>query len=429
MVEQAPQPTSPLWQGRTKRTVALIALVIVLLALWQLADTLPTVIVALILAYLLYPVTNFFSRAPGKRFGLPRGLGVLMTFIFVVLLLLLLLLVVVPALARQFTVFAQSIPDALRVIEADLETRLSQPVLINNEPLLIDGQPFIPLEQIREALGTTDILQLENVNLTGVAQTFLSSLGGLTRPAFGFLGTAFSALINGVFFLTMLFYLLKDGGMFVRSLISIVPSASQPDAQRLFGELGEVWNAYLRGQLILSSFIGVAVFTAATLLGLPNALVLGLISFTLEFIPTIGPTIALLPAALLALFSQSTTIAGLEGVVFALVVIVVWLVIQNIQAVVVTPRVMGDSLNLHPFVILLAVLAGASLADALGVILAAPMVASVRLFGQYIYGKLLDRDPFPPPRPPGEDVPRLLARMWNAVRARFGGRAPARGRN
>jgi predicted PurR-regulated permease PerM len=187
----------------------------------------------------------------------------------------------------------------------------------------------------------------------------------------------------------------------------------------LFAELGQVWNAYLRGQLILSSFIGAAVFVAATLLGVPNALVLGLISFTLEFIPTLGPTLALIPAALLALFSTSTTIGGLGGITFMIMVIVVWFLIQNIQAILVTPRVMGDSLNLHPFVILLAVLAGASFGGALGVILAAPMVATIRLFGQYIYGKLFDTSPFPEPRTEEVALPAFVLRLWEALRSRF----------
>ncbi|MFN8372061.1 MAG: AI-2E family transporter [Anaerolineae bacterium] len=419
-------PPSPVWQPRTKRTVALILFGLGLLALAQFSGTLPSVVVALILAYLLYPVTNFFSKTPSKRFGVPRGLAVFLTFIFVIVLVIIVFLVVVPSLVRQFAAFAQSIPDALTRLEADLEVWLSQPIVFNNEPVLIEGHPLVPLDEIRAALGREDIIQLSNINLTAVAQTFFNSLIGVTRPAFSFLGTAFSALINGVFFLTMLFYLLKDGGMFVARIIGLVPAEYQGDARRLFYELGQVWNSYLRGQLILSSFIGVSVFIAATILGIPSALVLGVISFTLEFIPTLGPTIALIPAMLLALFSTSSTIPGLSGIGFMLAVIVVWTIIQNIQAIVVTPRVMGESLNLHPFVILLAVLAGASFGGALGVILAAPMVASIRLFGQYIYGKLFDTNPFAELKPETQGEPLFLLRWWNVLRGRFAPRSAAR---
>jgi predicted PurR-regulated permease PerM len=415
-MDSSPPVTSPPWQPRTKRIVALIVFGLALLALWRLSGTLSTIVVGLILAYLLYPVTNFFTKTPTKPFGVGRGFAVLLTFIFVILLVVVVVLVVVPSLARQFAAFAENVPAALARVEADLELWLSQPVVFNNEPILIDGHPLIPLEEVRTLLGREDILQLDNVDLSAVAQTFFNSLIGVTRPAFSFLGTAFSALINGVFFLTMLFYLLKDGGMFVERTVSVVPEEYQGDARRLFYELGQVWNSYLRGQLILSTFVGIMVFISASILGVPNALVLALISFTLEFIPTIGPTIALIPAALLALFSTSSTIGGLNGVVFAVVVIVVWLVIQNIQQLFVTPRVMGDSLNLHPFVILLAVLAGASFGGALGVILAAPMVATIRLFGQYIYGKIFEKNPFPEPRSEQPAVPPFIMRLWNRLR-------------
>ena len=80
---------------------------------------------------------------------------------------------------------------------------------------------------------------------------------------------------------------------------SIVPEDYHSDARRLFYELGDVWNAYLRGQLILSLTMGVAVLMAALILGVPNAPILGLLSALLEFIPNIGPLLALIPAALL----------------------------------------------------------------------------------------------------------------------------------
>jgi predicted PurR-regulated permease PerM len=162
----------------------------------------------------------------------------------------------------------------------------------------------------------------------------------------------------------------------------------------MFYETGQIWNAYFRGQLILSSWVGVLVFVTTSLIGLPNALVLGLISALLEFVPNIGPFIAMVPAAFLALISTSATIPSLSGVGFALVVIAIYFTIQQIQAIVVTPRVMGDNLDLHPFLVILAVIAGASLAGALGVILAAPFMATAKMIGMYLYAKLTDRQPF-----------------------------------
>jgi predicted PurR-regulated permease PerM len=386
-----PALTSSEWSLRTKITVSLIALLLAGLLLVQLANALPMVIVALILAFLLYPLTNFFNLT----LKIPRPLAVFFTFVFAAAVIIGILVLVVPSLTRQFAEFARTIPQLLERVEAGLVETLSQPLTFNNQPILLDGKPIIPLQQLQTSLGTDNILQPENLDINGIAGTVANSVGGLTRPAFSFLGTAFNAFINTIFFLTMLFYLLKDGGKFASNLVELAAPEYQGDTKLLLYELGEVWNAYLRGQFILCLFVGITVTIAGWLLGVPNAPILGLISGVLEFIPTIGPFTALVPAVLLALASQSSTLPFLSGIPFALVVLIVWTSIQQVQAILITPRVMGDSLDLHPFAILIAVLAGASIGGALGVILAAPFMATLRMIAQYIYGKLMDREPFP----------------------------------
>ncbi len=92
----------------------------------------------------------------------------------------------------------------------------------------------------------------------------------------------------------------------------------------------------------------------------------------------------------------------MSGVSFALIVIVVQFIIQQLEAVVFVPRIMGDSLELHPFAVMVAVLAGGALAGALGVILAAPGLATARLVVRYIYAKLNDQPPF------GDTPPRMI---------------------
>ncbi len=299
---------------------------------------------------------------------------------------------VVPLLVDQLRSFAERLPDIVAGLESGLRDILSRPIVIGN-------QRIVPLESLQTALGTQstdEVIPLSTLNIGDAATAFARSLTG---PAFSFLGGAFTAILNFVFLITLMFYLIKDGAKFVTKTVEVTPSAYQNDVRRLFYELAEVWNAYLRGQLLLSAVMGVVVFVAAALLGVPNAPILGMLAGLLEFIPNIGPLIALIPAALLALSSQSSTLPFLEGGTFALVVIAVWTVLQNVESVVLVPRIMGDSLNLHPFVVMVGVIAGASLAGVLGVILAAPVIASLRVIGQYFYGKLMDRDPFPPPDP------------------------------
>jgi predicted PurR-regulated permease PerM len=397
--------TSPPWSSRTKRIVVLITLLIGGILLWQVADVLPILVVAAVLTFLLNPLTNTLERTFGGR----RGLSILVTFIFILILFAVALLVIFPTLFNELQNFIDTLPELIEEVRASAEEVL-------NQPIVLFGQVIIPAEQLDQFLGTPENGEaLQSIDLIGAARSFM---GSLTGPAFSIVGSAFRTIINLVFLLTLMFYLLRDNRRFYQALVEFTAPTYRDDVRRLLYELGQVWNAYLRGQLILCIFIGVVVFIAATALGVPNPLVLGLIAGVLEFVPNLGPLLALVPAALLALVSQSNTLPFLEGPTFALVVIVVWTLIQNIEALVIVPRVMGGSLNLHPVVVIVGVLAGASFAGALGVILAAPAIASVRLLLHYIYGKVTDQQVFPPLPAritPSPSRPSLL----HGVRSRF----------
>ena len=384
MAASLPPPiSSPPWSSRTKRIVVLIGLVIAAFLLWQVADVLPILVVSAVLSFLLYPLVDVLDRGLGGR----RILAIFVTFAFVFLLFVVALLVIFPSLFREVQTFINSLPDVIEQARASIELSLSQPITIL-------GQTIVPAEQINQFFATSESGEpVQNLDLIGTAQTFVASLTG---PAFSIVGSAFRGLINLIFLLTLMFYLLRDGRRFYTALVEFAQPSYRDDVRRLLYELGQVWNAYLRGQLLLSLFIGVVVFIAATVLGVPNPLVLGLISGLLEFVPNLGPLLALIPAALLALVSQSGTLPFLEGPTFALVVIVVWTVIQNVEAIILVPRIMGGSLNLHPVVVIVGVLAGASFGGAIGVILAAPVIASGRLLGHYVYGKVTEQAVFPP---------------------------------
>jgi predicted PurR-regulated permease PerM len=399
-----PPITSPGWTARTKRVVILILMLLVGLVVWRLTDILPIIVVALVISYLLNPIAtsidrSVLSRKPGESH---RSLAILITFILVMSSIVLMILVVLPVLMSQLQEFAARVPELLGGIGREATRILSQPIHIGS-------LRFVPMESLNGALGsdagTIAPLDPSSLSVGGVVES-------VTGSAFSFVGGAFHAFIDMLILLTLIFYLTKDGSLFVDKIVQVSPMPYRNDVRRLFYELGRVWNAYLRGQLILSAILGVLVFIAATILGVPNPPILGLLAALFEFIPNLGPILALIPALILALASQSATLPFLEGLSFALAVIVVWTAIQNIEAVILVPRVMGGSLNLHPVVVMIGVLAGASLAGALGIILAAPVIASGRILGQYIYGKLTDRSPFPPPLP-GKAVEARQNSLWH----------------
>jgi predicted PurR-regulated permease PerM len=140
--------------------------------------------------------------------------------------------------------------------------------------------------------------------------------------------------------------------------------------------------------------MGVVVGTTMALIGLPNAWLIGLLFGVLEFIPNLGPAVASVPTVLLALF-RGSTVLNISNGWFAVVVLGVNFALQQLENNFLVPRILGQSLNLHPLVVLIAAIIGARVAGILGILLAAPVVATLRVLAEYTYYRLLDLPPFP----------------------------------
>jgi predicted PurR-regulated permease PerM len=175
-----------------------------------------------------------------------------------------------------------------------------------------------------------------------------------------------------------------------------------------------IWNAYLRGQVLLALIIGIVVAVVLSVLGVSNALALGLLSGVLEFLPIIGPVIGTAAAVLVAVF-QSSNYLGLSPLIYGLLVLGVMIAIQQIENHVLVPRIVGGALDLHPVAVMVGVLMGASLAGLLGAILAAPVLATLKLFAVYVWRKMLDLDPFPESDSPEEQVEPATGPRWFGI--------------
>src|SRR5690606_38121164 len=120
------------------------------------------------------------------------------------------------------------------------ERWLSQPISLNGEPILIDGEPLIPLERFQEITGHEDVselIQLENFDVFAIITNMLGSLGGLTGPAFGVLGGFFNTVVNIGFLIVIMFYMMRDGEYFIEQIVNVAPPSYQGDVRRLLFEL------------------------------------------------------------------------------------------------------------------------------------------------------------------------------------------------
>lgn len=385
--------SAPPWSPETLRIwaivlgIALFVFILVLRPIWPLAGG------ALLLAYIVSPLVDWlqYRLFGGKR----RGLAVLIVLLLFIVALVLLLLLVIPSLLAQIIA---GVDAAVNFIEE----ASTEPLVIGNETVTNDaGEPIILSEAITRFLENND---LETV-AGDVWEQLGMSVAGLRSFAFGsvrFLQSLAQSLISTtlgiLLFIFIVFYLLQDGHEIFRNIVRIAPDGYQSDLERLLRDLGRVWNSYLRGQLTLAIIMGTSMWLIATALGLPEPLLFAVIAAFMEFIPNIGPTIAMLPPAITALLVTSTTLPGLSGIPIALMVIALWFIMQQLEALVLVPTIVGGSLRLHPVVMILAVIWGASFGGIIGVIIAGPIIASLRILGHYVYGRLTGRTSFAPPQ-------------------------------
>lgn len=342
----------------------LVALAAYLLA--RLRGVIPPVILAIILAYALAPTVGFLQR----RFKIPRWIATLMVYSQLVAVVVLVPALLVPTIVGRL----QLLLAALEQILATLESYLGEAVVIGG--VTIDGAQLI--EQV--------IVTLRN----------------LIQPVFSrTLGIAFellSSFVMGVFVLVISFYLVKDSAKLRAWLRSLPPPEYQTDFRRLWHEINAIWGSFFRGQFILSLVVGTGFTVVGTIIGLPFALAMGVLAGLMEFLPTVGHSLWMIVAALLATFQGSTWIP-IPNWVFLLLVVGLHAAFAQFDLNYLIPRIIGRRVQLHPLVIILGIIAGASVAGVLGVFLAAPTIATARVLGRYTFANLFDLDPFSPTVP------------------------------
>lgn len=397
---------SPPWSLSIKVIVAVTVLLLIVLMIWRFQSLLPTLVLAAILAYLLNPLVNLATA----RLKVTRGAAVAVVYT------LLLLIAIGGGIGLGFLAFEQAsklttefLPDSFTDAAALVQEQIQ---LFSARSFTIGPYTFSPAT-LPSWINLQDLAQ-QAVNLL---RPLFSQSGSLVaqvaQATFSTLGVIFLVLVVSI-------YLVKDAPALWETISNL---AHQPgyrqDAERLLTDFARIWDAYLRGQVILALVIGFIVSVTLSMLGVSNALGLGVLSGVLEFLPIVGPLIGS-GAAILVAFFQSETIWGLPSYQYAILIAVVMGLIQGLENNLLVPRIVGDALDLHPLLVMISVIMGASLAGVLGAVLAAPVVATIKLLGVYAWRKMLDLPPFPEPAPePVATSPGSFWTRWLGVRNRL----------
>jgi predicted PurR-regulated permease PerM len=208
------------------------------------------------------------------------------------------------------------------------------------------------------------------------------------RTALAFVQKLFHLLIELFVYLIATFFFFLEGDRFLAAARRRLPRRYHREADRVVGQINATLGAYLRGQLLLVAIMSSVTFVALTIYDLPYAIVLALATGFLELIPILGPWSAGAIAVSVAAFDPTPPF-GWSNLTLAIAVGITYFVLRQLEDVLVIPTLIGRIVHLHPLLVIFCLLIGTAIGGVLGLLLAVPTAAVVKILLQYIYGKLV----------------------------------------
>ena len=348
-----PRLKSPLEWMRWIPAVLFACLIITLFFIGSRVVLVP-LLSSLTLAYMLEPLVEAFEQR-----GWTRTLSVLATLASAFIVLVLALIFVIPSLWAQLIKSYEQLPNAL-----EAGHRVFDPLIIQ----LKTTSP--PIYEIIESLLLKFRSPEQQAEIGATLGKWIQ--GGLLK-----LVTATSSLLDLLLIPFFVFYLLSDYHKMTSRLESWVPPRHRHKASELLNRISAVISAYVRNQLVIALAMGVLYAIGFAILRVPLALTLGLISGLLNFIPYVGT----LTGLVLAVSFSALNGAGIGRIIG---ILVVFGLVQTVEGYYLTPKLLGEKLNLHPLVVLLGLVVGGNLFGIVGIILAVPVIAAARVVLRFL---------------------------------------------
>lgn len=350
----SPSPISPI-QKQTLLWVAIVAVLGVLL--WLLAPVLTPFLLAAILGYILNPGVDWM-----QKYRIPRWLGTTLMVLFLFALVVVLILIIVPVLQKEFIQARDKLPELLTRLQATATPKLREWFDVDIELSAQTVRDFITQHFAVESFATSALAYLR--------------VGG--AAALGWLTNAFLVPI-------VLFYLLIDWHHVWSRIERLIPRGLHARISGMTSDIDQVLAKFLRGQLMVMLILAVYYSVALSIAKFEVALPVGILTGLLVFIPYAGFAIGL-TLALLAALLQFGSLYGF------LAVAVIYGIGQVVESVFLTPRLVGESIGLHPLTVIFALLAFGELFGFFGILLALPVSAVLAVALKRAYARYIDSD-------------------------------------
>ncbi|HSO93218.1 MAG TPA: AI-2E family transporter [Candidatus Dormibacteraeota bacterium] len=341
-----------LWRSRDFRALVFLAVlaILTLVLLVAIRGILGPFILAIVLAFVLDPAVN-----AAQRRRVPRAVSVLVLYGVIAALLTAGVLYLIPLVREEFTALITQGP----AIASYLQDKVEQHHVVS-----VLGVPI-------------DLRQAYADSVRNLPSLLAGQLQSVVQNVFILVNWIFQALLV----LLIAFFLVKDAHVIRRFFAELVPRGYRTDAHQVAADISSMLAAYMRGQLAICLLVGLVTGIAMWVAGIPYSLALGIVAGVTASIPFIGPILGALPAIAIAAFVTQST-----GKV--ILVIAIYFVVSNVIYNFVSPKVFGDAVSLSPMLIIIAFVIGGYLGGILGLFIAVPVAATLRILFLYAHQRV-----------------------------------------
>ena len=360
------------WTPTTRYFAIGLVLIFLVFIGWQIREIFGPLITAGLIAYIFYPFVQILQ----KRFNLRQGAASRIVYFFSLALMIAVPVSLAPTLVRELDVVAN---DLLQIVE-EIELLLTKPIQFAN--MQIHLETLIP----------------------DVRTSLTALLAPLPEDALNLLETTSRGTLWFLVIVVSVYYFMTDWDRLRDRIIGLAPADYQHDIWQLYREIKAVWMGYLRGQLTLMIIVAVTFSIIWSIIGLPGALLLGLLAGLFSLIPDVGPFAATALALIVALLEGSTWMP-VSNFVFALIVAGIYAVLINIKNIWLRPMIFGRSVHMHAGIVFVSIIAAVIFIGIIGAFIIVPVLASLGVIGRYVHARILglpaflDEMPGTPPDP------------------------------
>ncbi|MEN2768868.1 AI-2E family transporter [Ornithinibacillus xuwenensis] len=316
----------------------------------------PPIILAFIAYYLLNPIVDFLERLRIKRIW-----GIVIIILGISGLLAGIILLTAPAIEAQVKELFRNFPNYVQQLWKDVTTSIENSFL----------GPYYD--------NAYDWVVSNFSDIPGIVGSYIgNAFEGIQNVA----STVTNFVVVLVTFPIILFFLLKDGDRFKAYCLKLLPPKFRKDVNQILDNMDAQVGSYIQGQIIVATCIGILLYIGYLIIGLDYAITLAIIAAITSVVPYLGPTLSIIPAAIIAIVDSPFMLLKLA---------IVWVIVQFLEGNFISPNIMGKTMKIHPLTIVIVLLVAGNLFGIIGVILGIPGYAILKVLVAYFYNKFKAR--------------------------------------